>query len=89
MHSIQFTPRVHLRWSPIDKTSLRLSAGRGFRSARVLGENISLMASSRMFNIAEDPGEENDLAGENPDKVAELEELLQGARTESEVFSFR
>ena len=45
--------------------------------------------TTELYNIAEDPGEENDLAGGNPEKVAELEELLQGARTESEVFSFR
>ena len=52
----QFSPRIHIKWAPADKTTLRVSAGRGFRDARVLGENISLMASSRDFIIEEQPG---------------------------------
>ncbi|MEZ5009100.1 MAG: TonB-dependent receptor [Chitinophagales bacterium] len=57
-HDLQFSPRVHIKWSPVDKSTIRLSAGRGFRNARVLGENVSLMASSREFVIEETIGVE-------------------------------
>ena len=33
-----------------------------------------------LFNLAEDPYEKNDLAASNPEKVKELEQLLQGLR---------
>lgn len=55
-HALQFSPRVHIKWAPKERSTLRLSAGRGFRTARVLGENISLMASSREFVLEEVPG---------------------------------
>jgi arylsulfatase A-like enzyme len=41
-----------------------------------------------LYNLADDPGEENDLAGEHPEIVTELRELMQNARTESDVFQF-
>jgi outer membrane cobalamin receptor len=54
-HSIaswQFTPRLHLRYRPVDRTTLRLSAGRGFRTSNVFVENQAVFASSRniVFN---------------------------------------
>ena len=57
-YDLQFSPRVHIKWSPADKSTIRLSAGRGFRNARVLGENVSLMASSREFVVEETIGVE-------------------------------
>ena len=41
-----------------------------------------------LYNIANDPSEEQNLAAENPEKVKELKKLMNGARTESEVFQF-
>jgi arylsulfatase A-like enzyme len=41
-----------------------------------------------LYRLDEDPGEENDLAAEYPEKLAELQKLVQSARTESEVFRF-
>jgi hypothetical protein len=55
-YDIEFSPRLHFKWTPHPLTTVRASAGRGFRSARILGENISLMASSRDFVIVESPG---------------------------------
>ncbi len=43
---------------------------------------------TELYNIKEDPGEQTDLYHEYPDIVAELEELMSGARTESEIFKF-
>ncbi|WPO36719.1 arylsulfatase [Flammeovirgaceae bacterium SG7u.111] len=42
-----------------------------------------------LYNLKNDPSEKNNLAGENPEKLQELIGLLEGARTESEVFSFK
>ncbi len=41
-----------------------------------------------LYNLAEDIGEENNVAAEHPDVVAQMEEILQNARTPSPVFTF-
>ncbi len=41
-----------------------------------------------LYNLKDDPGEENDLSKEYPDKVAELQGIMENARTESDVFQF-
>jgi outer membrane receptor for ferrienterochelin and colicin len=45
------TPRLHLRYNPWEKGTLRLSAGRGKRAANIFAENQSLFGSSRAFNV--------------------------------------
>lgn len=50
-----FTPRLHLRFSPTEHTTLRASAGKGYRSPNVLAENISLLASSRRIQFLNTP----------------------------------
>ncbi len=45
------TPRVHLRYSINDNTTLRFSGGRGQRSANIISENTGILASSRQFII--------------------------------------
>jgi hypothetical protein len=42
-----FTPRVHLRYTVSNSTVIRASFGRGYRSANVIAENLSILASSR------------------------------------------
>lgn len=42
-----YTPRVHARYALTPKTIVRASAGKGYRTANVIAENISLLASSR------------------------------------------
>jgi len=49
-----FTPRVHIRYSPVHHTVIRASAGRGSRTSNVIAENISLLASSRQFIFLEE-----------------------------------
>ncbi len=51
------TPRAHLRYKPFEKTTFRLSAGRGKRSANIFAENQQLFASSRQFQILDTGGE--------------------------------
>lgn len=50
-YGIQFTPRFHFRYSPTTNTSFRINAGRGWRVSNPIAENISLLVSSRNFNI--------------------------------------
>lgn len=55
-HNIEgwfYTPRLHLRYSPFDNTIIRLSAGKGYRTANIISENISLLSSSRNFYVDE------------------------------------
>ncbi len=43
---------MHLKYSPTDKTTLRASAGKGYRVADVFVENTSLLTSSRELVIS-------------------------------------
>ncbi|MBS0010252.1 MAG: TonB-dependent receptor [Bacteroidales bacterium] len=54
LYGLFVTPRIHLRYELADKTTLRGSAGKGFRSTNVLAENQYLLASSRETEIADD-----------------------------------
>lgn len=42
-----FTPRINVRYAPVEKTVFRIAAGRGQRTASIFAENIGLFASSR------------------------------------------
>lgn len=48
-----YTPRLHLRYNATKTTTLRLSAGRGFRTSNVFVENQSVFASSRKVIVQE------------------------------------
>jgi len=45
------TPRLHIRYEPINGTTIRLSAGRGQRTADIFAENMSSFVSSRQVVI--------------------------------------
>jgi outer membrane receptor for ferrienterochelin and colicins len=45
------TPRLHVRYEPVKGTTIRLSAGRGQRTANIFAENTSVLVSSRQVNI--------------------------------------
>lgn len=45
------TPRLHVRFSPTDKTTLRLAAGRGYRGASIIAENNFLLTSKRTWTL--------------------------------------
>jgi outer membrane receptor for ferrienterochelin and colicin len=47
------TPRLHLKYNLAARTTLRASAGRGFRYANVIMENLGFLVSSRQFEIDE------------------------------------
>ncbi|MFD2822060.1 TonB-dependent receptor domain-containing protein [Lacinutrix iliipiscaria] len=51
------TPRLHLRYSPWEKSAFRASFGRGKRSANIFAENQSMFSTSRIINVLDDGGE--------------------------------
>jgi outer membrane receptor protein involved in Fe transport len=51
------TPRLHTRYAIAENTTLRASVGRGQRTANVLAENISLLATSRQIRFANQQSE--------------------------------
>ncbi|HEX5669733.1 MAG TPA: TonB-dependent receptor [Chitinophagaceae bacterium] len=46
------TPRLNVRYEPVRGTTIRLSGGRGQRTANVFAENMGSLVSSRMVSIA-------------------------------------
>jgi outer membrane receptor for ferrienterochelin and colicins len=47
----QLTPRVHVKYDITSKTALRVSGGKGFRTANIFTENSAIFASSRQVKI--------------------------------------
>lgn len=52
----QFTPRLNFKYDLAPKTILRLSAGRGFRTANIFAESQSYMASNRVLSVQNGEG---------------------------------
>ncbi|WP_426431179.1 TonB-dependent receptor [Winogradskyella sp. HB-48] len=50
------TPRLHVRYTPWEKSAFRFSVGRGKRSANIFAENQNMFASSRQINILNSTG---------------------------------
>ena len=53
-----FTPRLHVKYNIDENTTLRASAGKGFRSVNLFAENLNYLASSREFIIINSPSYE-------------------------------
>ncbi|MEZ5197875.1 MAG: TonB-dependent receptor [Bacteroidales bacterium] len=49
-----FTPRLHAKYNLHENTILRASAGKGYRTANIIAENSSLLASSRKLFFQKD-----------------------------------
>ena len=45
------TPRLHIRYEPVTGTTIRVSAGRGQRTANIFAENTAVLVSSRQLAI--------------------------------------
>tara|TARA_B100000809_G_scaffold266187_1_gene327747 strand:+ start:8351 stop:10606 length:2256 start_codon:yes stop_codon:yes gene_type:complete len=50
------TPRLHVRYTPWEKSALKVSAGSGKRSANIFAENQNIFATSRSINILNNTG---------------------------------
>ncbi len=59
-----FTPRLHVKYNPWEKSVFRFSAGRGKRAANIYAENQQYFASSRNFLIENNNGK---IYGLNPE----------------------
>jgi outer membrane receptor for ferrienterochelin and colicins len=46
-----FTPRLHLRYEPVEKSVIRASLGRGQKTASIFAENMGLFATSRTLYL--------------------------------------
>ncbi len=53
------TPRLNLKYNFTDESILRLSGGRGVRSAQFLSENMAVLASNRLLVVTEELGVED------------------------------
>ena len=60
----QFTPRLNFKYDISPKTILRLSAGKGFRTANIFAENQQYFASNRQIEILGNGGKIYDLKPE-------------------------
>jgi Outer membrane receptor for ferrienterochelin and colicins len=54
-YGLFYTPRLHLRYKTDNELTLRLSAGKGYRSPNVLAENSTILASSRVIRFLDIP----------------------------------
>jgi arylsulfatase A-like enzyme len=68
----------YLYWEYNGKQAVRMGSWKAYRPG--FEESIEL------YNLEDDIGEQNDLAPKHPEIVAKIEEILQAARTESELF---
>lgn len=55
IYGLLLTPRLHMRFAPVQSTVLRFSGGRGFRTPLPIAENLGHMASARIWTIGQ-PG---------------------------------
>jgi outer membrane receptor protein involved in Fe transport len=49
VYGLFWTPRIHAKWAISNTSSLRVTAGKGYRSPNIYIENTALMTSSRKF----------------------------------------
>lgn len=56
LHGNLFTPRLHVRYQPFEQLNIRASAGKGYRTANIIAENMYLLASSRNMVFVEEIG---------------------------------
>jgi len=54
LFGVLFTPRANMKYNFSDESVVRISAGRGYRTANVIAENIGALASSRVIVVAND-----------------------------------
>jgi outer membrane receptor for ferrienterochelin and colicins len=51
VYGFLFTPRFHGRWSLTEKFSIKVSAGKGYRSPNLIMDNVGMLASNRVIRI--------------------------------------
>lgn len=83
IHGLFVTPRMNMKYNFDENTVVRFNAGRGYRTARILAENISALTSARVINVLEDlEVEEAWNAGVNFTKNFEINDRIFGFSTD-------
>lgn len=54
LYGLFWSPRLHLRYSPREMTTIRLSAGKGYRVANIFADNTRILVSNRSIIVLED-----------------------------------
>lgn len=54
-YGLLYTPRIHSKWNINEKTTVRASAGLGYRTPSAISDNAGLLSSSKMFVFIEEP----------------------------------
>lgn len=54
LYGLLFTPRIHAKYNLNEHNTIRVSAGRGYRSPNVIAENSSLLATSKKLIFREE-----------------------------------
>ena len=71
----------YLYWEYVGGQAVRLGDWKGLR--------FSLDEPLQLYDLAADPAESNDVAGDHPEVVARLERIMVEGRTESDLFPLR
>jgi len=80
------TEHDHLYWEFHEKGGRQAIRKNQWKLVRY---NVNKGGAYELYNLNDDIGEQNNLAENMPEKVAELSEILESSRTPSEVFQFR
>jgi outer membrane receptor for ferrienterochelin and colicins len=80
-----FTPRMNFRWQIVKNLTLRGSAGLGYRSANVISENMSLLASQKII-IIESPLQQEVAANYGVNLVKEFQIGKRKAEVDIDVY---
>jgi outer membrane receptor for ferrienterochelin and colicin len=57
-YGLFFTPRTNIKWEIVKNLTLRASAGLGYRSANIISENMSVLASQKIIKVQGSLGQE-------------------------------
>jgi outer membrane receptor for ferrienterochelin and colicin len=51
LYGMLFTPRIHARYSITEKTSVKISSGKAYRSPQMVVDHLSALAGNRTWNL--------------------------------------
>jgi outer membrane receptor for ferrienterochelin and colicin len=51
LYGMLFTPRIHARYSITEKTSVKISSGKAYRSPQMVVDHLSALAGNRVWNL--------------------------------------
>ncbi len=50
-YGLFYTPRLHVKYNPLESTTIRASVGKGYRTAHIIAENSYFLANSRSLLV--------------------------------------